>query len=808
MPDLQTYGTPPPPMPPTTLLATVPRAPAIVTTASNPDRTKLVDEYKKFKKECFADRWIFERQWTRIIHYRNGRQWLAPYSRSKGWQDARLARGIPRPVTNKAQEIDDTLRAMFATIDLGVDCRPTSRKPADIVTAGIADDLIPVLHGVHDMDACMDEFDFWFVNLGTAFLHTSYDKTAASGLFRLPYERCLKCQFEITSDFIAANQQKCPRCGGTEFAPATDPATGEPRFDPVSQGGPVTTALSPLEIAFPLTYPRWPDVPGLLRLRWRDKRYYEEHPDLQKYVGQINWTRSAGERSLQIFKAIPFQSDLGNASSGETGTGETEGIAEYEWWMRPTAEHPEGLVARFVGDGEPLLIEVESEGLPGPLPYHTSAGNPLFTFTLGRYKSVGGRVLGSGVHDNVMQKYDQVNRLDSLVEMIITRSASPQWMIPKGAEVQWLGDSPGMAGLILQWNAAVAGQAGRPERVPGMGPDRSFYQLRQQLLADIDSLTGVYDVLKGSKPPGVDAFSAMQLLVERGEARFARPFLARGNAYREWAGFALELEREFGPTERTNAILTPAREYAVQTFQKSDLGGAVKMLIESGTGKPKTTLGMRAMVEHLAQLKMLDPTNSDQRYAIFRKFGAIDLIPTDDIQVQGALRRQEAFEKWIVDGHYQAATAQLTANQNYDVTKDFAYPLQWQRWYDPKVARQEFLKWANSDTLLDLRTQHKGAFDGLLTSHLMEIDLAITQAMQGALDPGGIADLNAAPPPPPGGATPSGTPPANASPHTGTGAPPPQPGGAGRSMANSNQNSGAIGSLPGGPAMQGTQAPA
>jgi len=782
--------------PSSTLLADVPRAPAIVTTSSNPERSKLIQDFKDYRKECFADRWMFERQWTRIIHYLNGRQWLAPYSRSEGWRDARLARGIPRPVTNKAAEIDQAIRAMFAAVDLGVDARPASRAPRDIVTAGVCDDLVPLLHDVHHMHEVMDTFDYWFANLGTAFLHTSWDKSATSGLYRLPWERCQQCHLEITSDFIADAGQKCPRCQApaAQFVPATDKA-GAARFEVLSHGSAVTEALSPLELAWPLHYARWADVPGLIRLRWRDKRYYEDHPDLKQYVDTIRWTKTAGERSLQIFKAIPFQNDLGNLQNTGAASGESDGIAEYEWWVRPTQAHPEGFVARFAGDGEPVLIECENEGLPGPLPYHNAEGNPLWTFTIGRYRSVGGRIVGSGVHDNVIQKYDQLNRIDSLVEMIITRTASPQWMVPKGAEVQWLGDSPGLAGLILQWNAQIAGAAGRPERVPGAGPDRAFSALRQQLLNDIDNQTGVYDALKGAKPPGVEAFSAMQLLVERGEARFASPFGARGACYRDWAGFALELEREYGPTERTYAVMTPARSYALTTFKQADLSGSVQMQIQDGTNKPKTTLGMRAMVDHLAQMKLLDPANSDQRYAIFRKFGATDLIPTDDIQVQGALRRQEAFEKWMVsdDGGYKQAVAQLGADSKYDVTTDYAYPLKWERWYDPQIARLEFLKWVNGDTMHDLRKQFKGAFDGLLTAHLMEIDLAITQRGQGVLDAGGVADLSTSPPPaapPPAGAPPSA-----------------EPGGAGRAMANSNANSGAVGSLPGGPAMQGGQAP-
>src|SRR5262245_13406725 len=77
------------------------------------DDTDILKYYQRCKKEAFADRWIFERQWTRVIHYLNQRQWLAPYSRSEGWRDAKLAKGVPKPCTSKPKEIDQSIRAMF-----------------------------------------------------------------------------------------------------------------------------------------------------------------------------------------------------------------------------------------------------------------------------------------------------------------------------------------------------------------------------------------------------------------------------------------------------------------------------------------------------------------------------------------------------------------------------------------------------------------------------------------------------------------------------------------------------------------------
>lgn len=88
-------------------------APALGTRPTLMSDDQWVELFKRCKKESYSDRWRFESQWTKIIHYLNNRQWLAPYSRTYGWRDARIAKGVPKPVTNKAGEIDQALRSMF-----------------------------------------------------------------------------------------------------------------------------------------------------------------------------------------------------------------------------------------------------------------------------------------------------------------------------------------------------------------------------------------------------------------------------------------------------------------------------------------------------------------------------------------------------------------------------------------------------------------------------------------------------------------------------------------------------------------------
>src|SRR5207247_8942442 len=100
--------------------------------------------------------------------------------------------------------------------------------------------------------------------------HVCYDET--DRFVTVPYSRCAQCGLELRDDQIAQGGQKCPACGSRQFVPAMNP-DGSPRQEQKAQGCGITTALSPLEIAFPFQRPRWKDVDFLIRLRWRTKRY-------------------------------------------------------------------------------------------------------------------------------------------------------------------------------------------------------------------------------------------------------------------------------------------------------------------------------------------------------------------------------------------------------------------------------------------------------------------------------------------------------------------------------------------------------
>jgi len=308
-------------------------------------------------------------------------------------------------------------------------------------------------------------------------------------------------------------------------------------------------------------------------------------------------------------------------------------------------------------------------------------------------------------------------------------------------------------------------------------------------------LMGTYDILKGQRPSGVEAYATTSLLLERAQGNHASAYKERGRAYKGWFGDALALEQEFGQETRLKATMGPNKAWAFETFKRSDLRGSVTIIIEDGTLAPKTSLGERAAIDHLAQLGLIDPSDPDQKMAIFEKFGQQRLMPSVDSQVQEAWMNMDKFETFLNDpAAIQQAQAQAElAAQAAALTGQPAPPagpLVYRRWYNPMIHRNELIKWALSDRGRAVFKAHPAALQ-MIDAYLAQIDTALAQQQMGIVDAGGVLIPTAgagagAPPPQPGGPTPGNQ--------------PEQQGNHGRAqqMANSNQNAGA-GGTGGGP---------
>ena len=721
------------------------------------DDATLLEFFKTFKDECSEDRQSYEREWWRKLMYALGRQWIY-YDRKRGWQDKRLTKWTPKPVTNVIAEVIDTTRSVFNSVQLSIVARPNGQDPGIVAAAELANELEPCIAQEHEIKSRTRESDFWLASLHSVFWHVWWDKRSdTNGSLVVPHESCTACG---TTAPPAAMMAGCPHCGNTATMPAQDDG-GQPVGDVHRVGKGATDVLSPFEVLVPPTYARFADIPGLIRQRWRTTRWWKEnHPEL---ASSLAFCMTPTDKSLQLIRSLSTQTDLGTSmqvmgGGGDSGPG-SEGLVEYELWYKPCDRYPDGLFLRVAGDTAPKVIHDDDESTPGPLPHQTADGQRFFPWMMQVFSQFGGRIWGRGNLDGILSKQDQINQIDSLIQLIIQRMANPIWLKPKGSEVQSFTGEPG---LVVEWNPLAAGGMAKPERIPGENVPPSLMAIRKQLMDDVDRSTGAYDIMRGQKPAGVEAFSALQLLVERSQSRFGQALAERGECYRQWYGLALELERAYGPQERTWAMLGPNRRWTIQKFQSANLQGSVEIVVEDGSQMPKTNLGKRAAIEQANQLQMIDPKDPDQRYAVFRDFGITHLLPALDANVKSALQEQDALERW------------------FEKEMPGPFPMVVKAWHDDPVHLAEHKKWANGDNVRDMLASYQPLEAGL-TEHFKQHEQA---AMMKELPPNQRAQLQAG----------QGLPAAQVANQTPK---PPTPQGAALAMAGSNRESANPADLPG-----------
>ena len=724
-----------------------PLAPAAGPTMLTPayDEKALLDLFDKLKRESTEQRYIFEREWLRDLYYVANRQWIYYHPTRREWVEKRLQQWVPRPVTNKMAEIVQSLRSNLAAINTIPTVRPAGHDTQSMAAAEIADQMIPLIYDEHRMHSGMRENDFWFIGTGNACIQMSWDRDKRTNRVFLPHEQCATCGQILPPQVIVKSGQMCPVCKGRQFKPALRPDM-QPIGEWTAFGRGKTTPLSPFEWAFPPNVIRFDELPYIIRLRWRDKHYYEAN--FPEYVNRIVWEKSPADRSLQLFKSLSTSNDIGTGSQysflGSAGGHTVDGVTEYELWLKPTDEFPGGLVLRVAGDKNPILIQSQDEGLPGPFPYKDIDQRPIFPFAHAAYEHMGGRLYGRSALSPLIQKQDQLNQLDSLIQLIVQRMSNPVWVIPEGAGIDQFSGQPGW---IMKWNPLAAGGQGKPERLAGESVPNGLFELRSQYLKDIEELSGAFDIIKGQKPTGVEAFSALQLLVERSQSRFGSAYSARGEMLRQWASVALELERQFGPEQRTRIVMGDHKGYTFRHFENAQLQGAITVHIEDGNQAQKTALGERAAIEQANTLRLINPEDPDQRYAILTKFGLSDLVPALDTHVQAALQMQDAFEMW----------AQQPVGQS---------PLVVKPWHDPMIHWSERIKWLNTDRMRELMASNV-EIEKLITLHLGQLQMLIAPPVQ--IDPKTGEPIEQ-PAGQPGQAPPGGV-------------------GGGRAMGNSNANS-------------------
>jgi hypothetical protein len=609
---------------------------------------RFYDQYKKGREP------FLRAAWRNILFYR-GLQWIK-WDRGVGrWRTAKLQTNTPTPVTNIFASTMDALISVFARIEPQLNYRPGSDEPEDRAAADVSRRAIDVIEEEVDIRVWRQILAAWVGLTGIAWLETGYDPSEMWGTKFVQSLECPMC------GYTSLNEQVCPQCQ-SPTQPAVD-EMGQPKGEQTAIGKMYVDVPNVFEMYYDYSIPLWKMQRRYIREKAVEVDEAKERwPDIADSITP-NATDGGGMTYVLDLPMTgpPIDENQTGRISG-AGRGQNTKVTERWFWELPSKTYPDGLLAIVVGQN---LV-----GYAGPLPYRYSV--PIDDQGTRRYflptvcfpqKIVPGTGAAKTVADDLASKQAQRNRWESCIEACGMRMGTPIWLNPKGANAKNLTGDPGN---IVDYNAVGPGAA-KPERIPGQPIPVSMVEFVDRIDKTFEELAATFDVIKGSRPEGVSAGIALQILQERNLSRYGPLFILWEAAWAEWSQQALEIFREFATEERLLRIQGRDGKWQIEKFLGADLQGRVDVAADAGSSNPRSTLLDKAEIEQLAAMRVIDLNDPDVKYMVLEVYGRTNLTPAMALDTKNAIMEDEAFEKLAQDPRMlQAIPEDLQAAQTMD----------------------------------------------------------------------------------------------------------------------------------------------
>ena len=621
---------------------------------------KVNELYARLSSKVLTDRHIYERDWFRNVLYFLGIQWISYVPGSQRWYPKTLKKWIPRPVTNKFSSHASTMIQIMTAKPPLASARPSTDNPDDIAAADVTSIALPVLYEEMDSDTARRILAAWVVLTGNGVLHACYDPDMKHGSVTIPNLECPNCGKVMPPE--QSQNGACPDCQAQMVEQTTPDQNGQIMGQKMPRGKLRMEVLSPFEIYCDLEARSFQEVEELMvRRRYNVDVINARWPgnDIQPESG----TSENGSSGLNMLRSVAYSAGMGAYGHGGAGVDNQSATVDFVW-KKPCETYPDGLVAVYSNS---KILNPSSLQMP----YHDQKGNPLWTFRHVGFDIVPGRLWARTPLDDVAPKQEQRNKLESLIQLIVTRTANPVWLRPKNSGIAVITGEPGQD---IEYNA-MAG-IGKPERIPGENIPTSVIAWLEKIDSDMEELAGTFEILKGNVPAGVTAGTALRLLLERAVTRFTPLLMAYEKAWGDATKDALCIFQEYGTEQRMAQIQGPGKVWETKAFSNADLLGSVDIVVDVGSSVPKTSVGTQALITDLAGLGVINPQEPETQYKILEEFGFTKLLGSVDDNIRQAERENWNFQvqdipfqvNQIIDNH----AVHLLRHKQLALTSDYA----------------------------------------------------------------------------------------------------------------------------------------
>lgn len=606
-----------------------------LTKTDSSERDKLVSQIETYYKNDQSSKNTLNYLWERNSLMLDGTQWLTyEGSRETGGQWRRLQPSpqndyIPRPVTNYLFDAYQTLKGYILKNKPRITVRPNTQQCRDKTAAKIAE---LVANTNFERLQEVDNYEYalsCLITYGTVFKKDYWDQSYTS-LVEVP---------RMEQRPVVDPATGLPT-GQTEEVQAVDPLTGNPVFDKMPLGDVNTAVVEPFRICLdPLASNlhdiRWIMEYSIRPLSWIVENYdkpvqdaepqFDEEgeelpaPQQEGYTGEAKLVEPETDLASGMRRYFNLKSSAGVKTSLSTGigtastSGDTNMVDEAavvkEYYERPTQKYPNGRLI-VVANGKLLYA--------GDSPYSGPEQGDWHPYSACRWEIVPARFWGKSPFDDASEIQKHVNTIDSVIILNRKTMAIPQKLVPRGTMAnndQWTG----RPGQKLPYTPGPNGE--KPETIPAAGLDAQVFEERSQKVEDIKNITGAIDILKGDRPPGVTAFSALNLLFEVGAGKLF-PVADRWKRFIESSEkkklkLIAKKYREPRPEfiQRLQSMNTELTVDQIKDFVGKDLYDNCNVIIDPASAVPRMKAAEQAKLMELAQtgvLNLQDPANRSE----------------------------------------------------------------------------------------------------------------------------------------------------------------------------------------------------
>lgn len=589
-----------------------------LTTVATDDLDQMTAKINQFYLSDSSIKSQLAWSWERNQLMLDGKQWLVYDAESPSggmWKRLQVSKAsdyIPRPVTNYIYSDYQTIKSYLLKNRPRSSVSPNTRDYKDKNAAKLADLVLEVNWERLKEDTQYEIAAANAICYGTVFKKSYWD-TSSLLMVKVPKMEQIPTTDPNTGAIV----------GMTEVQ-AVDPETKEPLFEELPLGELNTGVIEPYRIALdPLAMhlgeARWIMEYSIQPLDWIKETYGQVGPG---YTGNAAKVKAEASLSgslrrwfqLRTTSGVKDQTIPGGSGSQSSDIMIENAAVVKEYYERPSAKHPRGRLIVVAGD---------QTVYSGESPYDGDEVGDWHPYSEFRWELVPGRFWGKSPLDDAIELQKRINSIDSITVLNRKTMAIPQKLIPMGAGISpgtWTG-RPGQEIFYRTDGGSM------PGIVPAAGLDASVFQERKQTREDMKEIVGSIDILKGDRPPGVNAASALSLLYEVGTGKLY-PSLYR------WAKFVesdqkkqLKIVSKMYKEHRPEFIRALAAKnhslspMDINNFLGTSLNDNCNVIVEAGSNIPKLHAARQSMLMELAQMGLLNLQSPVNRIQFQKELG-------------------------------------------------------------------------------------------------------------------------------------------------------------------------------------------